>query len=152
MLAPHINSYKRFGTASFAPRTNSGGLDNKTAAYRVVTPNAERARIEVRVPGADVNSYLALSAIVAAGRRGVALALEPTAPARGNAWDNDAPRGAPFPLALAAALGGWRNSALARETFGAEFVPEFAASRDWQLTQFARAVTDGEVRQFAEGV
>ena len=115
-------------------------------------PNAELARIEVRVPGADVNSYLALSAIVAAGRRGVALALEPTAPARGNAWDNDAPRGAPFPLALAAALGGWRNSALARETFGAEFVPEFAASRDWQLTQFARAVTDGEVRQFAEGV
>ena len=106
----------------------------------------------MRVPGADVNSYLALSAIVAAGRRGVALALEPTAPARGNAWDNDAPRGAPFPLALAAALGGWRNSALARETFGAEFVPEFAASRDWQLTQFARAVTDGEVRQFAEGV
>ena len=152
LLAPYINSYKRFGTASFVPRTNSWGLDNKTAAYRVVTTNAELARIEVRVPGADVNPYLALAAIVAAGRQGVALALEPSAPARGNAWDNDAPRGAPLPPTLAAALEGWRNSAFARATFGAEFVAEFAASRHWQLTQFARAVTDWEVRQFAEGV
>ncbi len=149
---PHLNSYKRFRGDGFAPRTNSWGHDNKTCASRIVTANPELARIEFRVPGADLNPHLALAAVLAAGRRGIELEIAPSPPVDGDAAATDAPRGPAFPLEFAAAIAAWRESAFARETFGDLFVDAYALSREWEIDELARTVTDWELRQFGEGV
>jgi glutamine synthetase len=149
---PHLNSYKRFRGDSFAPRTNSWGFDNKTCASRIVTANPELARIEFRLPGADLNPHLALAAVVAAGRRGIELGLAPSAPVSGDAAAPGAPQGAALPLDFATAIAAWRESAFARATFGDLFVDAYALSREWEIDQLARTVTDWELRQFGEGV
>lgn len=152
LSCPHINSFKRLTAESFAPRTNTWGIDNKTCAYRVVNSNAALMRIEIRVPGADINPYLCLAAWLAAGRRGIELALAPTPAACGNAWEETRDKGAPFPRDYAQAVACFRESVFARETLGAAFVDAFAQSRDWQLQERDRCVTDWELRQFGEGV
>lgn len=152
LFAPHLNSYKRLKLASFVPRSNTWAIDNKTATYRVVNHSASLARIEIRVIGADVNPYLALTAALAAGRRGIQEQLTPTAAASGNALEETKICGEPFPLEFGSAIEKWKRSEFAREIFGAPFVEAFAQSREWQLERFARTVTDWEVRQFAECV
>lgn len=152
LLLPHLNSYKRYVGDSFAPRTNSWGIDNKTCAYRLVQHHASVARIECRVPGADVNPYLALAAVLAAGRHGIEVALVPAAPVTGDAAAADAPRGASWPSDFASAIARWRNSDFARACFGDFFVDAYALTREWELEQLAQTVTDWEIRQFAEGV
>ncbi|MBI2799342.1 MAG: hypothetical protein HYX63_03485 [Gammaproteobacteria bacterium] len=152
LYLPTINSFKRLGVHSLAPRTNTWGIDNKTVAYRVVNTRRELTRIEIRIPGADVNPYLALAAALAAGRRGLELKLEPSPHVMGNAWREELLLSVPLPRDFSAALAAWRRSSFARITFGAAFVDAFAQSREWQLERFAHAVTDWEVRQFAECV
>jgi glutamine synthetase len=152
LYAPYLNSYKRFEMAAFVPRTNSWDIDNKTVAFRVVNTHPTLARIELRIVGADVNPYLTLAAALASGRRGIEERMEPTAPASGNALRETAHSGAPFPGDFAAAIACWRGSEFAHEIFGSAFVEAFALSRDWQLAEFKRAVTDWEVRQYAECV
>ena len=152
LLAPTVNSWKRFQTAAFVPTTNSWGIDNKTAAYRVVFANPRETRVEVRLPGADVHPHLALAAVLAAGRKGIEAQLRPTPAARGDAHAREAPAGPPFPVSFAEAIIRWRNSSCALEIFGAEFVQAYADSRAWQLQRLERTVTDWEVRQFAECV
>ncbi len=75
LYAPNINSYKRFADASFAPTTIAWGLDNRTCAVRLVGHGAG-ARMENRIPGADVNPYLALAAMLAGGLHGIENELE----------------------------------------------------------------------------
>lgn len=152
LLLPHLNSYKRYAGDSFAPRTNSWGIDNKTCAYRLVQHHADVARIECRVPGADVNPYLALAAVLAAGRRGIEDALLPSAPVTGDAAAPGAPQGECWPPDFASAIARWRLAEFARETFGELFVDAYARTREWEITQLAQTVTDWEIRQFAEGV
>ncbi len=71
LYAPNINSYKRFAAGSFAPTTIGWGEDNRTCAVRLVG-RGPSARLENRVPGGDVNPYLALAAMIAGGRHGIA--------------------------------------------------------------------------------
>lgn len=149
---PHLNSCKRFHAESFAPDSNSWGFDNKTCASRVVTASPALARVEFRVPGADVCPHLALAAVLAAGRRGLEEGLAPSAPVIGDARAPGAAQGPAFPLEFAAAIRAWRESACAREIFGVRFVEAMALAREWELAELARTVTDWELRQFAEGV
>src|SRR4051812_5985624 len=83
--APNVNSYKRFAEGSFAPTAVAWGHDNRTCALRVVGHGAAK-RIELRSPGADVNPYLTLSAIIAAGLHGVDAGLELEPVFEGNAY------------------------------------------------------------------
>jgi len=152
LFAPHLNSYKRFGEATFIPTRNTWALGNKTAAFRVINVSPGLTRIELRIPGADIQPHLALAATLAAGRRGIEAALAPTAQALGNALREPRAKGEDFPGSFREAIARWRESACVRETFGAEFVEAFALSRDWQIAQFERTVTDWEVRQFGECV
>lgn len=152
LYCPHLNSYKRFGADSLAPKTNTWGIDNKTCAYRVVNQTPALTRVELRVPGADINPFLCLTACLAAGRRGIELALAPTAPAGGNAWAAEAPCGPDFPVGFEPAIARWLASDLAREVFGGAFVAAFAQSRAWQIEQLHRTVTDWEIRQYGECV
>jgi glutamine synthetase len=139
-LAPNVNSYKRFAEGSFAPTAVAWGNDNRTCALRVVGHGASR-RVECRVPGADVNPYLALSALIAGGLYGIDhdLPLEP--PFEGNAYLSDKPR-VPSSLSEASELFG--ASPVAREAFGDEVVEHYLNNARVELDAFSRAVTDWE--------
>jgi glutamine synthetase len=145
LLAPNVNSYKRYQPGSFAPTAVRWGYDNRTCALRVVG-DGPSLRVEHRVPGADVNPYLAVAALVAAGLHGVeqGLPLEPPCP--GNAYRDDGPR---VPATLREAAQTWRESTVAREAFGPDVVDHYATMADVELAAFDAAVTDWErVRGF----
>jgi glutamine synthetase len=139
-LAPNVNSYKRFAEGSFAPTAVAWGLDNRTCALRVVGHGVGR-RVECRVAGADVNPYLALSALIAGGLYGIdhEMPLEP--PYEGNAYLSDKPR-VPSSLSEASELFG--ASPVARDAFGDEVVEHYLNNARVELDAFARAVTDWE--------
>jgi glutamine synthetase len=138
--APNINSYKRYVEGSFAPTAVAWGHDNRTCALRVVGHGASK-RMELRFPGADVNPYLALSAIIAAGLHGMdrELALEPAF--EGNAYVSDKPR---VPETLHEARELFAGSEVAREAFGQEVVDHYLNYADVELAAFNSAVTDWE--------
>lgn len=144
-FAPNINSYKRFVPGSFAPTAVAWGEDNRTCALRVVG-HGSSLRVENRVPGGDVNPYLAVSALIAAGLHGIEneLPLEPVF--TGNAYDSDKPH-VPHTLRDAADL--LAESKLARAAFGDEVVDHYLNAAQVELTAYEAAVTDWErVRGF----
>jgi glutamine synthetase len=138
--APNVNSYKRYVEGSFAPTAVAWGNDNRTCALRVVG-HGNSKRLELRFPGADVNPYLALSAIIAAGLHGLdrQLPLEP--PFEGNAYESDKPR---VPETLQEARELFAASDVAREAFGQEVVDHYLNYADVELAAYNRAVTDWE--------
>jgi glutamine synthetase len=139
-LAPNINSYKRFVEGSFAPTALLWGIDNRTCAFRVVG-HGPSVRVECRIPGGDVNQYLAVAALVAAGLRGVEESL-PLAPAfSGNAYVADALR---VPTSLREAVALFDASAVAREAFGDEVVDHYVRAGRVEVEAFDAAVTDWE--------
>jgi glutamine synthetase len=139
--APNINSYKRFADGSFAPTAVAWGLDNRTCALRVVG-HGRNIRLECRVPGGDVNSYLAVAALIAGGLYGVEQGLEPSEPYLGNAYEATGVQRLPVTLAEAAAAFG--ASTLAREAFGADVVEHYLNNARVELAAFNAAVTDWE--------
>jgi glutamine synthetase len=144
-FAPNINSYKRYQPGSFAPTAVMWGVDNRTCAIRVVG-QGQSLRFENRVPGGDVNPYLAVAAMIAAGLHGVDNGLAPAAAFAGNAYASDAQR-VPTTLREAAEL--WQASTIARAAFGDAVVEHYANTAQVELTAFDAAVTDWErVRNF----
>ena len=139
-LAPNVNSYKRYAVGSFAPTAVAWGVDNRTCAMRVVG-HGPSLRVENRVAGADVNPYLALAAMVAAGLHGIdaELALEPAY--EGNAYVSDKPR---VPSTLREARDLFAASAIAREAFGQDVVDHYLNMADVELAAFDATVTDWE--------
>jgi len=139
-LAPNVNSYKRYQPGSFAPTAVRWGLDNRTCAVRVVGHGAG-LRFENRVPGGDVNPYLAVAALIASGLHGVENELEPVPAFSGNAYNGEAER-VPTTLREAAEL--WSASRLARSAFGDAVVDHYANAARVELEAFDAAVTDWE--------
>jgi glutamine synthetase len=140
MFAPQVNSYKRFVDGSFAPTAVAWGEDNRTCSLRVVG-HGPGLRVENRLPGADVNPYLALAAMIAAGLRGIDEGLELEPAFVGNAYESDKPR---VPHTLYAARDLFASSALARDAFGEEVVEHYLNRAAVELTAFEAAVTDWE--------
>ncbi|MEU4765803.1 glutamine synthetase family protein [Actinosynnema sp. NPDC023794] len=139
-LAPNINSYKRYAQGSFAPTAVAWGRDNRTCALRVVG-HGQSLRFENRVPGADVNPYLAVAALIAAGLHGVENELPLEEEFTGNAYTSDKPT-VPATLRDAASL--LAKSELAREAFGAEVVEHYLNAARVELAAFDSSVTDWE--------
>ena len=140
LYAPNINSYKRFQPGSFAPTSTAWGYDNRTCSLRVVGRGAG-LRLENRLPGGDVNPYLALAGMLASGLRGIDLEL-PLEPAfAGNAYQSDHPR---VPTSLGAARDLFTRSATAREILGDAVVDHYTNTADVELAAFGAAVTDWE--------
>ncbi|MCV7223221.1 glutamine synthetase family protein [Mycolicibacterium elephantis] len=140
MFAPNINSYKRFVDGSFAPTAIAWGIDNRTCALRVVG-HGHGMRMENRTPGGDVNQYLAVAALIAAGLYGMERELELPDPVQGNAYAGSAER-LPTTLAEAAELFG--KSELARAAFGDDVVEHYVNNARVELEAFNAAVTDWE--------
>jgi glutamine synthetase len=141
LFAPNINSYKRYVPGSFAPTAIRWGRDNRTCALRLVGHGAG-LRLENRVPGGDVNPYLAVAGIIAAGLDGVKnkLKLEPAF--TGNAYESDSAR---VPASMPEALDLWENSAWITETFGAEVQAHYANMARVEIAAYGKAVTDWEL-------
>jgi len=146
LLAPNINSYKRYAAGSFAPTAIAWGHDNRTCALRVVG-HGPSLRVENRVPGGDVNPYLALAALVAGGLHGVDKGLVLDPPFVGNAYAaDDLPR---VPSTLAKATDLFENSKVARFAFGDDVVDHYTNMARIELAAFESSVTDWErVRGF----
>jgi glutamine synthetase len=142
-FAPNINSYKRYADGSFAPTAVAWGEDNRTCSLRAVGHGAAR-RIESRVPGADVNPYLALAALIAAGLHGIDGELELEPPCEGNAYTSDKPR---VPKTMHEAADLFRESSVAREAFGQEVVDHYLNYAAVELAAYDSAVTDWERRR-----
>ena len=140
LYAPHVNSYKRFAKGSFAPTAVAWGHDNRTCSLRVVG-HGEGLRVENRLPGADVNPYLALAAMIAAGLHGIdaELPLEPAF--EGNAYESDKPR---VPSNIYAARDGFAASEVAAAAFGQEVVDHYLNRASVEIEAFEAAVTDWE--------
>ena len=144
-LAPNVNSYKRFVPGSFAPTAIAWGTDNRTCALRVVG-HGPSLRVENRVPGGDVNPYLAVAALVAAGLHGIENELPLEDEFTGNAYHSDKPA-VPATLREAAEL--LADSKVAREAFGEDVVEHYLNAARVELAAFDAAVTDWErVRGF----
>ena len=146
LFAPNVNSYKRFADGSFAPTAIAWGEDNRTCAVRLVGHGAG-ARMENRVPGGDVNPYLAIAAMLAAGLDGVERELALEEPTQGNAYTSGKPT---VPRTLRAARDVFAASELARRTLGEEVVEHYTTMADVELTAFESAVTDWERRRSFE--
>ena len=142
-FAPNVNSYKRFAPGSFAPTAVRWGVDNRTCALRLVGHGAS-LRFENRVPGGDVNPYLAVAAVIVAGLHGVDNELELPDAFGGNAYEAEGDR---VPANLRDALALWTASGAARAAFGDGVVDHYANNARVELAAFDAAVTDWELRR-----
>jgi glutamine synthetase len=143
LYAPNINSYKRFVPGSFAPTAVRWGVDNRTCALRLVG-HGQSLRAENRVPGGDVNPYLAVAGMIAAGLHGIDSELSLEDAFAGNAYADDGPK---VPHTLRDALELWEGSDLAKQALGAEVVSHYANYARVELAAFDAAVTDWELRR-----
>jgi glutamine synthetase len=144
LFAPNVNSYKRYQPGSFAPTALRWGVDNRTCALRMAG-HGQGMRVEDRVPGGDVNPYLAIAALVAGALHGIENGLELEDEFVGNAYeDRSAPR-VPATLREAAEL--WELSPTARDAFGEDVVAHYANMARVELAAFDAAVTDWELRR-----
>ena len=141
LFAPNINSYKRYVPGSFAPTAIRWGRDNRTCALRLVGHGAG-LRLENRVPGGDVNPYLAVAGIIAAGLDGVKQKLKLEPAFTGNAYESDSSR---VPSSMPEALELWENSAWIKETFGAQVQAHYANMARVEIAAYGKAVTDWEL-------
>jgi glutamine synthetase len=144
-FAPNINSYKRYVEGSFAPTAVAWGVDNRTCALRVVG-HGQSLRVENRVPGGDVNQYLAVAALIAGGLYGIEHELELEPIFTGNAYGSDAPR---VPASLRDAAELFSASTIAREAFGDDVVDHYLNNARIEQRAYDAAITDWErVRGF----
>ena len=143
LYAPNINSYKRFADGSFAPTKIGWGYDNRTCAVRLVGHGLS-ARLENRVPGGDVNPYLALAAMIAGGLYGIDHELELPPESIGNAYESDLPT---VPQTLAEARDRFGSSALSRKLLGDAVVDHYTHMAEVELAAFNASVTDWERRR-----
>jgi glutamine synthetase len=142
-LAPYINSYKRFMAGTFAPTKAVWSMDNRTAGYRICGAETKAVRVECRVGGADLNPYLAMAALIAAGIAGIENKLELEPEFVGDAYGGKGVREIPKTLRdAAAALDG---SEMLREAFGSDVVDHYLHAARWEQLEYDRRVTDWEV-------
>jgi glutamine synthetase len=150
MAAPTINDYSRLVPGYWAPTSASWAVENRTVALRAILGDRMSQRIEYRISSADANPYLALSAALASGVWGIENKIEPTPPVIGNDYARRVARSLAIPATLSEAVLRFRNSTVAEELFGKDFVDHFAATREWEAREFQKQVTDWELRRYFE--
>ncbi|HXW78826.1 MAG TPA: glutamine synthetase family protein [Acidimicrobiales bacterium] len=151
LLNPTINSYKRLVPGFFAPVNATWGIDNRSAALRVIRSELPaRCRIECRRPGADVNPYLALAAITVAACDGITRQSVPPAPTDGDASQLAGLPG--LPASLEAALAAFESDTVLRAGLGQAFSEYYATSRAWELRAWQNIVSDWERNRYERAV
>lgn len=150
MVCPTVNDYRRLVPGMWAPTTSSWGVENRTTALRVIPGSAKSQRVEYRIGPADANPYLALAAALGTGLRGIEEGLELGPAVVGNAYDagdGAAPR---LPRSLEEAAERLSASSAARAIYGDAFIDHFVATRQWEVREFSKHVSDWELARYFE--
>ena len=147
-LAPYVNSYKRFTIGMFAPTKAVWSADNRTAGFRVCGEHTKAVRVECRIPGSDVNPYLACAALLAAGLDGIEKKMELEPELRGDMYSATGIREIPHNLREAADL--MNTSAMLRAAFGDDVVDHYHHAAQWEISETDRVVTDFEIQRLLE--
>jgi len=142
-LAPYVNSYKRFMKGTFAPTKTAWSVDNRTAGFRLCGEDTAAVRVECRIPGSDVNPYLAQAALLAAGIKGIESKMELADAAGGDLYNDDSV--AEIPSTLRAATTRLKASEMLKEAMGEDVVAHYSRCAEWEQEEFDRAVTQWEV-------
>jgi glutamine synthetase len=151
MLAHTVNAYRRLSPGSWAPKTVSWAPYNYAAAVRTASERADMTRLELRLPGSDLNVHLGLALFLAAGLDGLGRKLKLTDAPITAGGPNEIPKNAPrLPADLMEATRRFRASAKARRLFGAAFVDHFAAVCEAEDAALRRAVSAAEVKRYLE--
>lgn len=148
MYAPTVNSYKRLVKGAWAPTNATWGVDNRTVAMRALPGGANSCRLENRVSGSDTNPYLVMAASLASGLMGIENKMELQKATSGDGYADSTAKS--LVGNLQKSTGMMRDSSLAKELFGQEFVDHFCATREWEWRQFSKEVTDWELRRYFE--
>ena len=150
MIAPTVNSYSRMVPGMWAPVDATWGVENRTTALRIIPGTEKSQRVEYRITAADANPYLALAAALASGLYGIKHKLEPLPQVSGNAYQQNHPEEIALPRTLFEAAGRFKQSSVAKELFGKQFVEHFAATREWEEREFRKHVCDWELQRYFE--
>ena len=148
LLAPYVNSYKRFCVGMFAPTKAVWSLDNRTAGFRVCGDGTKAVRVECRIGGADLNPYLACAGLLAAGLAGIEGKMELEPEMKGDSYGNKGAREIPKTLREAADL--LEGSAMLRAAFGDDVVDHYTRAARWEIEEHDRVVTDFERQRLLE--
>ncbi|NJS38642.1 MAG: glutamine synthetase [Rhodobacteraceae bacterium] len=147
-LAPYVNSYKRFTIGMFAPTKAVWSADNRTAGFRVCGVHSKAVRVECRIPGSDVNPYLACAALLAAGLAGIEGKMELEPEMSGDMYNTAGIREIPHNLRDAAEL--LHGSKMLRAAFGDDVIDHYHHAAQWEIAETDRVVTDFELQRLLE--
>lgn len=148
LLAPYVNSYKRFCVGLFAPTKAVWSADNRTAGFRICGEHTKAVRVECRIPGADVNPYMACAALLAAGLDGIEKKMELEPELSGDMYSAKGIREIPKTLREAADL--LNASAMLRSAFGDDVIDHYHHACQWEISETDRVVTDFEIQRLLE--
>ncbi len=151
LYSPTVNSYKRYVPGVWAPLNASWGYENRTAAIRAIAGGPSSTRLEYRQTAADINPYIAMATCLAAGLHGIEKKIAPPPPARGDASDASSPFAA-LPRTLKEATARLDKSETARAILGDAFVDHYVRTRDWEVRQYERVVTEWELARYFETI
>ncbi|MDP2779683.1 glutamine synthetase family protein [Devosia sp.] len=144
-LAPYINSYKRFQAGTFAPTKAIWSRDNRTAGFRLCGENSKSIRTECRIGGADLNPYLAMAALIAAGIKGIEEKLDLPPAFVGDAYVRE--QLPEIAKTLRDATDWLRRSDLLKSAFGADVIAHYVHTAEWEQLEYDRRVTDWELKR-----
>lgn len=152
LLAPTVNSHTRLVKGAWAPTASTWGVENRTAALRVIPGSPSSQRLECRVAGADANPYLVAAAVGAAMLAGIEGDFDPMDPVVGNAYDveDELPEGLRFPVGLRQAAERFAESGVARQYLGEEFVDHYAMTRIWECRERERHLDSWQLERYFE--
>lgn len=152
LTTPTINSYTRLVKGFWAPTAATWGVENRTCALRAITGSEKSQRVEYRVGSADANPYISAAAVIAAGLCGIEEKLELTKPVMGNAYEvqDSLPQELQLPTCLKDSTANLTKSERANQMFGPDFVYHYVKTREWEVSQYEKAITDWQLKRYFE--
>ena len=152
LTTPNINSYTRLVKGFWAPTAATWGVENRTCALRAITGSEKAQRVEYRVGSADANPYLAAAAIISAGLLGLDEKDDLDLPVVGNAYDiqDSLPHDLQLPSSLKESTMNLKNSAVAKRALGENFVNHYIKTREWEVSENEKAITDWQLKRYFE--
>ena len=150
MVACTVNSYARLVPGHWAPTDATWGIENRTCALRTIGGTENSTRVEYRISASDINPYIAGAAAIGSGLWGIENKIEPTVPLDGNAYEQPMSGEFTLPATLDAASERLKASEAAKQLFGDEFIDHYSRTRDWEVLEARKAVTDWQLQRYFE--
>ena len=152
LMAPNLNSYRRYRPYSWAGTTATWGIDNRSTGLRVICEGPSGTRLEQRQAGGDANPYLATAAVLAAGLSGIERGLEPPPLTDADVYSLPLDEVPGLPASLNAAVDALATSDLARRWLGPEFVDHYVVMKRAEVAAQAASVTDWEIARYLDAL